>query len=125
MGPSDGPRLAAATAPRVQPGFNPPLGPGPPVSARQMWANNRFWMETQNLVTQRYGGKRKQHWQALFFMQKAFERGLKLCGQYQRGYRNAANIVLRDLDLEFANLPPAFDGFSILHISDPHVDGMP
>jgi hypothetical protein len=28
------------------------------VDARQMWANNRFWMETQNLVTRRDCGRR-------------------------------------------------------------------
>jgi predicted MPP superfamily phosphohydrolase len=102
-------------------GFSPP----PPVNARQMWANNRFWMETQNLVTKRYGGKRRQHWYALLLALKAFQWGLKRLGQYERGWSNAANIVLRDLELRFARLPRAFEGFSILHISDPHFDGLP
>jgi predicted MPP superfamily phosphohydrolase len=101
--------------------FSPP----PPINARQMWANNRFWMETQNLVTKRYGGKRKQHWYALLLAMKTFEWGLKRLGQYQRGLDNALNIVIRDLELRFARLPRAFEGFSILHISDPHLDGMP
>jgi predicted MPP superfamily phosphohydrolase len=99
--------------------------PAPPINARQMWANNRFWMETQNLVTKRYGGKRKQHWYALLAAVKAFEWGLKRVGQYQRGWLNATNIVLRDLELRFARLPPAFEGFSLLHITDPHLDGQP
>jgi predicted MPP superfamily phosphohydrolase len=99
--------------------------PPPPVNPRQMWANNRFWMETQNLVTRRYGGKRKQHWYALLLAMKAFEWGLKRSGQYQRGFQNAAHIVLRRQELRFAQLPAAFDGFHILHISDPHLDGMP
>jgi predicted MPP superfamily phosphohydrolase len=90
-----------------------------------MWANNRFWMETQNLVTKRYGGKRKQHWYALLMAMKTFEWGLKRLGQYQRGWNNAANIVLREIELRFPSLPRGFDGFSILHISDPHLDGMP
>ena len=101
------------------------LGPGPSIDARQMWANTRFWMETQNLVTKRYGGKRKQHWKAMLWMMKAFALSLKVFGQFERGYRNASVIVLRELELRFADLPPAFDGFSILHISDPHLDGMP
>jgi predicted MPP superfamily phosphohydrolase len=105
----------------VRASFAPPA----PINARQMWANNRFWMETQNLVTKRYGGKRKQHWYALLLALKAFEWGLKRCGQYQRGWHNAANIVLRELELFFPGLPRAFEGFSILHISDPHLDGMP
>jgi predicted MPP superfamily phosphohydrolase len=101
------------------------FAPPPPINARQMWANNRFWMETQNLVTRRYGGKRKQHWYALLLGMKTFEWCLKRVGQYQRGWHNAANIVLRELELRFPTLPRAFDGFSILHISDPHIDGMP
>jgi predicted MPP superfamily phosphohydrolase len=47
---------------------------------------------------------------------------LKLTGLYWRGLRNAANILVRHSDLRFAALPPAFDGFTILHISDMHVD---
>jgi len=90
-----------------------------------MWAANRFWMETQNLVTKRYGGRRKQHWYALLFLLKVFERGLRLFGQFQRGLRNAEDLVLRDLEVRFEALPAAFDGFTILHLSDPHFDGMP
>ena len=63
--------------PRLSEGFSAP--PPEAISARQMWANNRFWMETQNLVTKRYGGKRKQHWYALLVMMKTFEWGLKRC----------------------------------------------
>jgi hypothetical protein len=47
---------------------------------------------------------------------------LKLAGFYWRGRRNAANILVRHNDLRFAALPPAFDGFTILHISDMQVD---
>jgi predicted MPP superfamily phosphohydrolase len=90
-----------------------------------MWANNRFWMETQNIVTRRYGGRRKQHWEALVVMLKVFAWGLRRVGQFERGQRNAAAIVLRELELWFPALPPAFDDFSILHISDPHLDGAP
>jgi predicted MPP superfamily phosphohydrolase len=90
-----------------------------------MWAANRFWMETNNLVTKRYGGKRKQHWYALLYMMKTFEWTLKRLGQYERGVRNAEDVRLRELELRFATLPPAFDGFTIAHVSDPHLDGMP
>src|SRR6267154_4932405 len=47
---------------------------------------------------------------------------LKLTGLYWRARRNAENIVVRQNDLIFAELPPAFDGFTILHISDLHAD---
>ena len=101
------------------------FAPPAPINARQMWANNRFWMETQNLVTKRYGGKRKQHWYALLVMLKAFEWSLKRTGQFERGRRNAERIVLVERELWFADLPSSFDGFTLLHISDPHIDGLP
>src|SRR5712671_2928070 len=44
---------------------------------------------------------------------------LKLSGLYWRARRNAESIVVRRNDLRFAELPPAFDGFTILHISAP------
>ncbi len=98
---------------------------GAPISPRQMWAANRFWMETQNLVTKRYGGKRKQHWEVLLVMMKTFELGLKVIGQYERGVRNAERLEVRELDLYFDALPAAFDGYTLLHITDPHFDGLP
>lgn len=102
-----------------------PTGAPGAIDARLKWANHRLWMETQNLVTKRYGGKRKQHWHALLAMMKAFEWALERSGQLERGRRNAEAIVLREHVLSLAGLPPAFEGFTILHISDPHLDGMP
>jgi len=47
---------------------------------------------------------------------------LWLMGLHGRGERNAARVVLRENYVRFADLPPAFDGFSILHLSDLHVE---
>ena len=47
---------------------------------------------------------------------------LRLAGLYGRGLRNAERVELRHNDVESVLLPPAFDGFSILHISDLHAD---
>jgi hypothetical protein len=47
---------------------------------------------------------------------------LKLTGLYGRMRRNADQIVIRRNVLEFAKLPPAFENFTILHLSDLHVD---
>src|SRR3954462_8514038 len=103
----------------------PKFAPAPAINARQMWANNRFWMETQNLVTRRYGGRRRQHWGALLLMLRTFQWGLGRLGPLRRGRRNAANIVLRERELSFPELARAFDGFFILHLSDPRFDGLP
>jgi ABC-type lipopolysaccharide export system ATPase subunit len=47
---------------------------------------------------------------------------LKLVGLYSRARRNADQIVIRRSILQFAKLPPAFEGFTILHLSDLHAD---
>src|ERR1700693_2037033 len=47
---------------------------------------------------------------------------LKLIGLCSRARRNADQIVARRNKLEFENLPPAFENFTILHLSDLHVD---
>ena len=47
---------------------------------------------------------------------------LKLTGLYWRGRRNAENIQVRHHHVRRPGLPMAFDGFTILHLSDMHVD---
>jgi predicted MPP superfamily phosphohydrolase len=47
---------------------------------------------------------------------------LKLSGLYWRARRNAGRVIVRRNDIAFADLPPRFDSFTILHISDLHVD---
>ncbi|MDQ2948562.1 MAG: hypothetical protein M3Y27_21925, partial [Acidobacteriota bacterium] len=43
-------------------------------------------------------------------------------GIYGRGVRNALSPVVRRITLYFDDLPAAFDGFEILHLSDFHID---
>ena len=53
----------------------------------------------------------------------ALRLALKLCGVWQRGLANGLDICYRTVELGFARLPRAFDGYRILHIrSDPHFD---
>jgi predicted MPP superfamily phosphohydrolase len=47
---------------------------------------------------------------------------LKTTGLYWVGRRNAARIVVRDNTIQSAALPSEFDGFTILHLSDLHVE---
>lgn len=47
---------------------------------------------------------------------------LKLSGLYWRARRNAERVIVRHNDIAFKDLPPRFDGFTILHLSDLHVD---
>jgi len=47
---------------------------------------------------------------------------LKLCGLHRRGQRNARRIEIRRNELAFEKLPAAFDGYTLLHLSDLHLD---
>lgn len=47
---------------------------------------------------------------------------LRLAGLYRRGRRNAERVEVRSNTVRSANLPRAFAGFTILHISDMHVE---
>jgi uncharacterized protein len=47
---------------------------------------------------------------------------LKLTGLYWRAKKNAERIQIRHNDIMSPRLPSSFDGFTILHISDLHVD---
>lgn len=43
-------------------------------------------------------------------------------GLYGRGCRNAANIAVKTNVIRSRKIPPSFDGFAILHVSDLHID---
>ena len=65
-----------------------------------------------------------QHWGLFNTCLIAFRCVLGVTGLYRRGVRNALDIDLKEVELEFANLPPDFDGYRILQISDPHLDAL-
>ena len=50
---------------------------------------------------------------------------VKAIGLHDHLANRAAKLVLTELDFHFHDLPPAFDGYRILHISDPHFDSLP
>ncbi len=98
---------------------------GAAVPPRLLWAANRFRMETENRKSRRYGGRGRHHWYVLLFLMRTLEVLLKLTRSYERGVRNAWDIALREMDVPLPRLPAAFDGFTVLHLSDLHLDGMP
>ena len=46
---------------------------------------------------------------------------LQAAGVYRRGVANAIDVRLSEVEFFFPNLPPGFDGYTILHLSDIHV----
>ena len=50
---------------------------------------------------------------------------LHASGLYRRGVRNALSVRTVERTFDFADLPATFDGYRILHITDPHFDAHP
>jgi len=50
---------------------------------------------------------------------------LRVSGFYRRGWRNTLDIRVRRNEVQLEGLPPAFDGFTLLHMSDLHADMNP
>ena len=57
-----------------------------------------------------------------YFSPTVIRGALKLSGLYGRARRNAENVQIRRHDIIMSALPAAFDDFTILQISDLHVD---
>ncbi len=92
---------------------------------RHIWATVRAWMELDNNKRLRQGGKRRNHWDLFETLVRIFGVGLRVLGLWDRGVRNALDLRLHTLRLSFAGLPESFDGYRILHITDPHFDSNP
>jgi uncharacterized protein len=76
----------------------------------------------------RTGRRRNAHRDALLLRDhiagSILRTALQIMGLYDRGIRNALDPVIRHLLFEFEDLPESFHGFRILHLADPHVDGI-
>ena len=51
--------------------------------------------------------------------------GVRLTGLWGMGYRNASRPRVIHHDVALVGLPPAFDGYRILHLTDLHIDFLP
>ena len=60
-----------------------------------------------------------ENWYSIHGLMRAV---LTLAGLHGRGRRNALRIQLRRNDVLLASLPPAFHGYTLLHLSDLHLD---
>ena len=94
------------------------------LSDRELWAHHRALIEnTKHKIT--VGGKkvRKNNWVDQFL--PLFEIGLKITGQFNKGLEKAKDIAVKKYDLIFPDLPDAFQDYSILHLTDLHLDTIP
>jgi predicted MPP superfamily phosphohydrolase len=88
----------------------------------RLHARQRLGIETDH-EAQIFGqGLNFFHLENWYSIHSVIRATLKLSGLYWRGCRNAERIVVRTNDVMSARLPPLFDGFTVLHISDTHAD---
>ena len=92
---------------------------------RRAWQETRSAIESDVYKHRRGGGKRRRHWSLFTLLMRVFGMFLKAAHLYQKGYRNATDITVREIDLDFVGLPEAFDGYSLLHLTDLHLDFIP
>lgn len=98
---------------------------GSDTAARERWAAKRRGMETAD---ERYGPDHRHHirkWKIFKALVWGLKLGLICAGLYRRGVRNALDLRLQRLELAFDGLPAAFDGYTVLHMTDLHCDGLP
>jgi predicted MPP superfamily phosphohydrolase len=85
-------------------------------------AKQRLGIETDHEAQVFGQGLNFFHVENWYSIHSVIRNALRLAGLYERGLRNAERVELRHNEIKFAQLPPSFDGFSILHISDMHAD---
>ena len=88
----------------------------------KLYAHQRIRVETDSNIQGFGGGLNFFHIENWYPAQFLIRNTLKIVGLYSRGVKNTARVRLRHNALTLAGLPPAFAGFTILHISDMHVD---
>src|SRR5712692_1876443 len=89
----------------------------------RLHARQRLGIETDHEARAFGGGARNfMHIENWYLAPAIIRNALKLSGLYWRARRNAERVEIRDNIVLSERLPEAFDGFTILHISDMHVD---
>jgi uncharacterized protein len=88
----------------------------------RLHARQRLGIETDH-EAQIFGqGINFFHIENWYSVHSLIRNALRLTGLYGRGRRNAERVIVKHNDIRFKQLPPLFDGFTLLHISDMHVD---
>jgi len=91
---------------------------------RIIWASVRATLEAFRFKYKRSGKRSRSNWTLFERLLWFFQLFLRLTGYYNKGLSNAKNIEVKKLELTFENLPPVFNGFKILQLSDLHIDAI-
>ena len=88
----------------------------------RLYAKQRLGIETDH-EAQIFGqGLTFFHIENWYSIHSVIRTLFKLTGLYWRGRANAVRVQVRYNDIHFMKLPPAFNGFTLLHMSDFHAD---
>ncbi len=117
--------LATKLKPEPATPDDPALAGAPGPSARARWTQRRQAMERRGAKSTPGGLRRRRHWDLFSFLIRCFGWALHALGLYGRGVENARVLRLRRVEVGSPDLPAAFDGFTILHLSDLHLDAQP
>jgi hypothetical protein len=91
---------------------------------RRIWTITRSLLENNTYKRKIYKGKRKSRWPLFVHLAHSFGILLKIAQLYETGHRNAKSIVVKEIDINFAELPDSFDSYTILHLTDLHLDSI-
>ncbi|AKJ64439.1 metallophosphoesterase [Kiritimatiella glycovorans] len=70
-------------------------------------------------------GRTRFHLERMRRLHAVIRGTLKAAGMYRRGLRNTLDVRVRRQRVLLPSLPEAFDGFTVLHLSDLHLDAHP
>jgi uncharacterized protein len=91
----------------------------------RLHARQRLGIERDNEARVFGHGINFFHLENWYSIHSVIRNALWLVGLYGRGCRNAERIEVRHNHVELQTLPALFDGFTLLHVTDMHVDISP
>ncbi|HEY6983221.1 metallophosphoesterase [Reyranella sp.] len=96
-----------------------------PSAGLAQWAATRREIERSRYWISPKG--RRTRWRKAIFnrLLAILALGLRLTPFHARGLRNALDVRRTELELAVPGLPPSFDGYRLLHVSDTHLDVFP
>lgn len=88
----------------------------------RLHARQRLGVETDHEAHIRGRGNKFFDTDSWYSVHSVIRTALRLTGLYRRGCDNAQRIEVRHNEVRLTRLPRAFDGYTLLHISDLHAD---
>lgn len=92
---------------------------------RRIWSAVRAILETDNYKHKISGAKSKSHWNTFQKLLHWVTIGLKTVNLYERGYNNIFKLELNKYRVTSPKIPKSFNGYSVLHLTDLHLDFVP